>query len=134
MLNTFPELLSFSLISPLILRVVLGMIFLNLGYLKLGREKEAWIRFLDISRIRPASFWLKIVAFIQIIGGLMLVAGFYTQVAALVFSVITLLEIYVENREPILLSRNFVFYLLLFVISLSLLLSGAGIFAVDLPL
>jgi len=134
MLNPFPELLSFSLLSPLFLRVVLGIIFLNLGYLKFGIEKEAWVSFFNITPFRPARFWVGLIALIQIVGGLMLIAGFYTQIAALVFTVITLMELYVENREPVLLNRNFVFYLLLFTISLSLLFTGAGFFAVDLPL
>jgi len=134
MLNTFPELLSFGLLSPLILRVVLGIIFFNLGFLKFGREKEVWTSFFNLTPLRPANLWVKVFGFIQIVGGLMLIAGLYTQIVALVFVVITLFEVYIEKREPALLNRNFIFYLLLFAISLSLLFSGAGAFAVDLPL
>ena len=134
MLSTFPELLSFGLLSPFILRVVLGMVLFNLGYLKFGREKNSWTNFFNLTFLKPANLWVKIFALIQIVGGLMLIAGFYTQITALVFVVITLVELGVEKREPALINRNFVFYLLLFAISLSLLFSGAGAFAVDLPL
>ena len=134
MLNPFPEFLTYGLLAPLFLRLVLGIIFVNLGYLKFGREKAIWRRFFDLTLFKPAGLWVGLFALIQIVGGLMLIAGFYTQIAALVFVVITLLELYVEKREPVLLNRNFVFYLLLFAISLSLLFSGAGFFAFDLPL
>ena len=108
--------------------------FINLGYLKFGREKNSWTNFFNLTFLKPANLWVKIFALIQIVGGLMLIAGFYTQITALVFVVITLVELGVEKREPALINRNFVFYLLLFAISLSLLFSGAGAFAVDLPL
>jgi putative oxidoreductase len=134
MLNTFPELLTFSLFAPLILRVVLGLVFLNLGYQKFGRERNSWVNFFSVTPFKPANFWVNIFAAIQIVGGLMLIVGYYTQIAALVFAVITLAELYVENREPALLNRNLVFYLLLFAISLSLLFTGAGFLAFDLPL
>jgi putative oxidoreductase len=133
-LNPFPELLSFSLLAPFFLRIVLGMVFLNLGYLKFRAEKQTWASFFDLTALKPAMFWVSFFALVEILGGLMLIVGFYTQIVALAFAVITLVELYVENREPVLLNRNFVFYLLLFVISLSLLFSGAGAFAVDLPL
>jgi uncharacterized membrane protein YphA (DoxX/SURF4 family) len=134
MLNPFPELLAYGLFAPLFLRLVLGIIFLNLGYLKFGTENNVWTKFFDLTIFKPAGFWVKLFALIQIIGGLALIVGVYVQIAALVFAITTLLELYVENREPVLLNRNFVFYILLFVISLSLLFSGAGFFAVDLPL
>jgi uncharacterized membrane protein YphA (DoxX/SURF4 family) len=134
MLNVFPELLSFSLFAPFFLRVVLGIVFVNLGFLKFKLERDSWIRFFRLTPLKPAEFWVSFFALIQVVGGLMLIAGIYTQAVALVFAAITLIEIYVENREPVLLNRNLVFYILLFVISLSLLLTGAGFFAIDLPL
>ena len=133
MLNPFPELLSYSLIAPLAIRLALGLIFINLGYLKLGKEKALWTKFFETTPL-PGGLTVQLFALIQIVGGVMLIAGLYTQIAALVFAVIVLLELFVEIREPALLQRGFVFYLLLFVTSLSLLLTGAGLFAIDLPL
>lgn len=60
--------------------------------------------------------------------------GFYTQIAALILALITFAETYIEYKEPVILKRNFVFYILLLAISLSPLFSGAGAFAIDLPL
>jgi uncharacterized membrane protein YphA (DoxX/SURF4 family) len=77
---------------------------------------------------------LKILGAIEIVGGIMLILGLYTQIAALVLGLLTLAEAYTEYKDPLILKRNFVFYTMLFAILLSLLLSGAGAFAIDLPL
>lgn len=134
MLNTFPSLLTFSLLAPLILRVVLGLIFINLGYIELTSEKKRWVAFFETVRLKPAKMFVVIMGLFEVIGGFFLLAGFMTQMTALVFSIITFGEFYAEYREETLLKRDVVFYLLIFAISLSLLLSGAGLFAIDYPL
>lgn len=134
MLNTFPELLSYSLLAPFILRVVLGYLFVNLGYLKLKSEKSRWLLFFEAAKVKPAGIFLKIFAFIEMIGGAMLIFGFLTQIAAVVLAILTFGELYVEYKEESLLKRNLIFYILIFAISLSLVFSGAGAFALDLPL
>lgn len=132
--NLFPTLLSFSLLAPFILRVVLGLIFLNLGWLKLTKEKYGWIVFLRSARVPAPIFITSIFAWLEIIGGLLLLAGAFTQLVALIFTLITLVQLILEYREDSLLRRNFVFYLLLFIVSLSLIFSGAGAYAIDFPL
>ena len=134
MLNPFPELLTYILLSPFLLRVVLGFTFVNLGARKLRAEKARWKMSFETLRIRPPLFWTVLLGFIEIFGGLMFVAGFFTQIAALVFSLISLLDLYIEYQAPPILKRSFTFYLFLFTISLSLIFSGAGLFAFDLPL
>ncbi|MEK7157490.1 MAG: DoxX family protein [Patescibacteria group bacterium] len=134
MLNTFPSLLTFSLLAPLILRVVLGLIFINLGYLELTVEKKRWTKFFETVHLKPAKMFVIIMGLAEIIGGFFLLTGFMTQIVALVFSIITFGEFYAEYREETLLKRDLIFYLLIFAISLSLLLSGAGLFAIDYPL
>ncbi len=64
--------------------------------------------------------------FIGFASGLFVLAGAFTQVAVLV-----LLGLLVYLLKT---SRNRLSYILLFGMALSLLLSGAGIFAFDLPL
>lgn len=134
MLNTFPNLLSFGLLAPLVLRVVLGFIFINLGYLELTSEKKRWATFFETVHLKPAKMFVIVMGLFEIIGGFFLLSGFLTQMTALVFSIITFGEFYVEYREETLLKRDLIFYLLIFTISLSLLLSGAGLFAIDYPL
>lgn len=134
MLNPFPDLLTYSLLAPFILRVVVGFIFINLGVLAFKSEKERWLISCSTLRIPKPEVAVKIFGAIEVISGIMLIIGFYTQVAALILAFLTFAEAYVEYKDPAILKRNFVFYIMLLAIVLSLLLSGAGAFAIDLPL
>ena len=133
-LNTFPTLLTFSQLSPMILRIVLGLIAVNLGYLKLTKEKIDWTELFETINIHPAQFFVKVLAFVEIIGGLMLVVGAYTQITAIVFATLFFVEAVLDYRESELEDRDLTFYILMFTISLSLVFLGAGAFALDLPL
>ena len=55
MLNVFPDLLTFSMLAPFIVRVVAGFTFLNTGILKLSREKGRWLVSLEKMNISKAS-------------------------------------------------------------------------------
>lgn len=134
MLNPFPDLLVYSLLAPFILRVVVGLIFVNLGILAFKNEKKRWVTSLSTLQIPKPEVAVKILGAIEMIGGFMLLVGAYTQIAALVLGLLTFAEAYVEYKDPTILKRNFVFYSLVLAILLSLLLSGAGAFAIDLPL
>lgn len=134
MLNTFPDLLTYSLLAPLILRLVAGFIFINLGFLAFKNEKDRWLASLSALKIPGPKIALKILGSIEIIGGAMLILGFYTQITALILALLTFAETYIEYKEPEFLKRNLVFYVMLLSILLSLLFSGAGAFALDLPL
>ena len=134
MLNPFPELLAFTTLGPLLLRIVLGIIFLDLGILKLKGEKGRWLASFETLGIRPADLMLTIYALLQIAGGILLILGLYTQLAALALALFSGTELYVEWKASVILKRNLIFYLLLFAISLSLLLTGAGAYAFDIPL
>lgn len=134
MLNPFPELLTYSLLGPFVLRVVIGFIFIDLGVLKFKSEKERWLASFEALNLRPADLLLPLYALLQIAGGVLLVIGLWTQVAALAFVVFSGIELYIEWQAREVLKRDIVFYILIFVISLSLLLTGAGAYAIDIPL
>lgn len=134
MLNPFPELLNFSLLAPLILRVVLGLILIDVGFLKFKSKKDRWLASFDTLGLRPADFFVPLYAVLQIVGGALLIMGLWTQIAALAFVIFSGIELYVEWKAREILKRDLVFYLLVFTISLSLLLTGAGGFALDRPL
>lgn len=133
-LNTFPGLLNFSILSPFILRLVLGLIVLNLGVLKLNSEKRNWEKLFETIRLNPSHYLVKSLAFVEIAGGLMFLLGSYTQLTAIIFSILFFCEAVLEYREDSLEKRNLTFYILLFAIALSLIFTGAGAFAFDLPL
>lgn len=134
MLNPFPELLIYSTLGPFILRILLGLISIDLGILKFKGEKRAWLSSFEALGIRPADFFLPIYAVIQIAAGILLIAGAWTQIAALVLAIFTGAELFVEWKQREVLRRDLVFYVLVFAISVSLLLTGAGAFAFDIPL
>ncbi len=134
MLNPFPELLNYALLAPFLLRALLGLIFLDLGILKLRGERSRWITSFETLHLNPADLLVGFYALLQIAGAALLFLGLYTQVAALFFALSTGAELFVETRAQSVLKRDYTFYLILFVISLSLLLTGAGAFAFDIPL
>ncbi|MDB5194709.1 MAG: hypothetical protein JWN50_723 [Parcubacteria group bacterium] len=134
MLNTFPSLLSYSWYAPFILRVVLGIILIDVGSLKFRGERADWVKAFDAYKIRPAKFFVSLFALFEIVGGALLLIGLYTQTAALAFVVLSGIEFYTEYTEGNILRRDIVFYALVFAIALSLLLTGAGAYAKDLPL
>lgn len=134
MLSVFPNLLAYEQLAPFILRLVVGIIFLELGYLKLGKEKSAWNMFFKTIHFKPSHIFVVLLATIEIVAGSFLVVGYLTQAAALVMAVILFAEAYVELRDGTILKRDIVFYTLLLTICLSLLFTGAGAFSFDLPL
>ncbi|MDB5254072.1 MAG: hypothetical protein JWL80_138 [Parcubacteria group bacterium] len=134
MLNPFPSLLAYSMLAPFILRLVLAFIVIDLGILKFNKEKHRWNQTLAALHLNPANLVRQILGGVEVIGGLMLVFGVYTQIAALAFVILFGAEFYIEWKDKSILKRDLVFYLLVMVISLSILLTGAGAFAFDIPL
>lgn len=120
--------------GPFLLRVVLGIILLDLGKLKLRDEKARWTASFEALHLKPAKELVAIAGIVDIVGGLMLILGFYTQIAALIFVILFGIEIYVEFKNSQILKRDMTFYVLVVVIAFSLLLTGAGAFAFDIPL
>ena len=134
MLSVFPNLFLYSPLAPFILRVAVGLILLELGYLKLSKERSTWNLFFQTIHFKPSHFYVALLAAVEIVFGSFLIVGYLTQIAALVMAIILFAEAYVELRDGSLLKRDIVFYTLLLVICVSLVLTGAGKFAFDLPL
>lgn len=134
MLNPFPDLLVYSLLAPLMIRLVLGLIFVDLGILVFKGEKARWKASLTTLRLPRPEIGVKVLGVVQTIGGAMILLGFYTQIAALILAVLTFAEGYFEYRDPTILKRSLAFYVLIFACLISLLFSGAGALAFDIPL
>lgn len=84
--------------------------------------------------IRKDSSNNKFLCVVEIIGGGLLIIGMFTQIVALIFVLILGVALIQKMRHGTFLSDGVNYYLILFVIALSLLFSGAGFFAVDYPL
>ena len=133
MLNPFPELLVYGILSPFMLRVAVGT---ALFYLAVHhyREREGLLHLLSplvgkLSRIAMPAFVI-----VEVLAAGAFIVGAYTQIAAIVACSLFLKSSLVKSRLTALAPLSHTAYLLLFIISLSLLFSGAGGFAFDLPL
>jgi putative oxidoreductase len=122
MLNTFPTLLTFSLLAPFLIRASLGIIFIILGYTEFKKDKY---------NVPKLSYTISI---LEIIGGLVLLVGFLTQIVSIVLSIIIFSIIVIKFRNKSYNSNEVTLYVFMFISLISLLLSGAGAFAIDLPL
>ncbi|MEN9649097.1 MAG: hypothetical protein RL094_64 [Candidatus Parcubacteria bacterium] len=126
-------LLDYVLFAPLLLRVVLGLFIINFGWNKLTKEREHKMNFFASIGLKPASVYLTLLGILQIVVGICLILGLATQIAAIITAIIMLVSYIIKKREPTLMFSPSSIYILLFFISLSLILTGAGIPAVDLP-
>ncbi|MDP3725861.1 MAG: hypothetical protein Q8R36_01545 [bacterium] len=115
MVNIFPDLLTFGLFAPFIIRIFLGLYFIIWGW-SIVRKTE----------IEVTLFPKKIIGLVGIVAGTLVTLGLFTQIGALILSAFSL---YFARHES-----NRLSYILLFGMALSLLFSGAGFLAFDFPL
>lgn len=134
MTNPFPELLIFSLLAPTLLRLTLGVFIVLLGYSKLKEDSKGVTSFFESLGFKPAKYYVQALAIAEIAMGVALFVGFLTQIAALIVAIITFVSFIVTVRHPETGLRKASEYALFFVISVSLVLTGAGLIAIDLPL
>lgn len=130
MLTPFPDLLTYGLLAPFLLRLALGALFLKAGSKKV--RGVAWTNtFFKRIGIHPARYYTSLLGVIEVATGLMLVAGFYTQVASIASAIICAFCWRAKKTHPAETPGSRGAFLLMFVISLSLLFSGAGFYAFD---
>ncbi|MCK5021826.1 MAG: hypothetical protein KAR54_01080 [Candidatus Pacebacteria bacterium] len=122
MLNTFPDLLSLSFIAPLVLRTIVGAYFLKEAYLKLIIDKKKKVN------------TYKVLTMIGLLGGIFLITGFFTQITSIILIIITISNAILISQKRSLKWSEFDFYILLIVVLISLIFTGAGFYALDLPL
>lgn len=119
MLNPFP----IQFLAPLaycILRVALGILLIRFGNRLLQKE--------------PRSVFPTLLGWVEILMGALFIVGFYTQIVAL-FTIVLSIPVLVKSNTllhafPI--NRATVF--LICMIAFSLFITGAGAFAIDLPI
>ncbi|QQR64742.1 DoxX family membrane protein [Candidatus Kaiserbacteria bacterium] len=132
MLNLFP----IQFLAPfayLLLRVSVGFILIRLGIIHI-RNRHALKDTLSSGIFPYGLFFAWYLGIVEIIIGTLFLVGFLTQLAAILSMVLSLKFIMMHKRftHPLIPSR--LTYVLLFFISLSLLITGAGLFAFDLPI
>jgi len=132
-LNPFPDVLFLAFFASFILRLAVGIFFVTYGYLRLVKKHGAFkMAFIDQWR-ESGVMLLKGLGISELLAGSMLIIGLYTQIAALLGMFIAIFAISTTNTKSVF-GNEKNFYILIFVVSLSLFITGAGPFAFDLPL
>ncbi len=118
----------------LVLRVGIGLIFIKHGYPKLmgGQEKWLWLgnQMVYLGITFAPTFWGFMAAIAECIGGVLLVLGFATRLAAFLMANVMLVAIIMHTNlgDPFMTSS---YPMSLFVVFCSLLVSGAGAYSLD---
>jgi len=120
--SLFPSLLTYGLVGPLIIRLVLGITLAYFGYQKI------------INRGQSSGSNTVIYGIMEIAIALFLVIGLFTQLAALLNAIILVIKLGFKAKEGKLLSDGINYYILLLTMAISLMFTGAGFLAFDLPL
>jgi len=134
MLNTFPQLLTYGFFAATLLRIVVGLSILYISYVQFKRRKAI------IEEVRQNIGWridqtlIIIAALIVFAVGLAITLGWHTQIAAIIAIVFMLKQMVIAKRYPAAAPLCRLDYFYLIVILLTLLVTGAGAFAFDLPL
>jgi uncharacterized membrane protein YphA (DoxX/SURF4 family) len=119
-----------ALLAYFILRFGVGLLLLRIAISLWQRRGEFTLAIADIER--TVVLWPLIIG--KVVIALMLLVGFYTQYAAIALMLMCV-DLLLTRRwldHPALPPR--IFYALMFFAACSLFITGAGAFAVDLPL
>jgi len=120
MISLFPTFLAWNQLSPFLIRVTLGLIFVYWSYK--GLQKP-----LSTAQAKTAST-------IEGLAGILLVIGFWSQLAALVIGLDLLVRLTDRIMRKSFLTDGVNYYLILLVLAISILVTGAGWFAFDLAI
>ena len=133
MLSLFPQILFLAPFGTTLLRVAAGIAFAYVGFRMIATREE--MKKIDLPIVgHPASWMISLSALITIAIGLALFVGFGTQAAAIIGALIAAKHMTLSRRFEALRPLSRGTYALLAVICLSFIVSGAGLFAFDLPL
>ena len=131
LLSLFPQVLFLAPLATTMLRVAAGIVFLLLAWTHWQKREEMAAEKIFLL----GGVWVPTVAFIaESVIGACLVLGIYTQVIALLGALGALKCFVWKRRFGQFLPLSRTASALLFVICLSLVATGAGAFAFDLPL
>ena len=123
-LNPLPELLSFSFVAPLFLRLVVGVYFLEKIYPLLYAKKKKG----------KNENVLKGIAGAEGLAAIAVIVGFYTQIAVLILITATITNLTLKTKRGGLKKEELQLSIFVLAVLLSLLVTGAGFLAIDMPL
>ena len=126
MLNTFPQLLTYGFFAPTVLRLTVAIVLFYLAY-------HQWLKRTEIAKVRAFVFPTLSIIFNLIIG-IALFLGWHTQIAALLAIIGFCVGLWLNRRYPHIVILSNATVIILMVTCASLLLTGAGALAMDVPL
>lgn len=139
LLSTFPSLLAYGFgsyfFAPAIIRITVASVFVYLA-LTHFKTKKAVAHELTIPHIshETAVWGAGILLLAELALGFALFLGAWTQIASILAALACIKAIILKKKFPAVYPLATLSYLLLAVMCLMLLISGAGAFAFDLPL
>jgi len=105
-------------LSILVLRIFFGAIFTHFGFLKFTRDREQKIKFFYEANLRPARFFLYLVALPEFLGGILLGLGIFINPIGVIFSILMAGAVFIKIKNKNSLPNAIHFYILLFLVSL----------------
>lgn len=86
-MRIFSYLITYQDWAPFALRIALGAAFLVHGYPKLFKNFSGFAGWLETIGIKPGRFWASVVGVVEFFGGIAIVLGVFTQLAAFLIAV-----------------------------------------------
>ncbi len=115
-LSLFPSLFTFELLAPTILRLTVAYFLINSGWNIYKNSSNKWL------------------GIIYSIFGAMILVGLFTQVVAILSIIAIKIDWLMKRKIATVSKEQMMVYVFAVVILLSLLVTGPGIFAFDIPL
>jgi uncharacterized membrane protein YphA (DoxX/SURF4 family) len=122
MLSLFPSLFAYEQVGPLIIRLTLGITLLYFGYRK------------TLKKGTSSGSNARLYGIVEIVIGIFLVIGLFTQLAALLNAIILVIKLGFKIRDGAFLTDGINYYILLLAMAVALLFMGPGFLAYDLHL
>lgn len=120
MVSVFPELFNYSQLAPFILRIALALVLAQTAFL---------------TGVKSPDKREKIIGIIKILSAFFILIGMLTQAAAMIIAILMLFRaVDAKIKKIVIAPERKLLDSLIFVISVSLILFGPGLFSIDLPL
>ncbi len=130
-LNPFPDLLNYSLFAPIFLRLALSYVFFSFATSIFKKNPE---NINSPTASEEIGVRWKIWGIAEFVLALAFFFGFGVQIASMISAFYAFVLFFFHTQVTIPQKETRLFYLLLLFVSLSLLVSGAGVLAIDWPL
>jgi uncharacterized membrane protein YphA (DoxX/SURF4 family) len=114
-LSMFPALLSWGLLAPVLLRLAVGLFIAYLGWERYQKEFK----------------WASV---LYVVFGILLLVGLYTQITALLSILLITSDYFLDKGNRTFSTEKRILFVVVKVILLTLIITGPGLFAMDLPL